>query len=262
MLALTLPRYVQDECAQRVLAAHSTATRAARFRSSASTATHSTEFAASSSTSVTSNTQQTPDESHAPHRRAAYHPQSAVPSTWTRGSSVRASSLPMTCGSSPLSARMASTASLSSGATTSTMPMPQLKVRSISVAPEREPAASQSNTGSGFHDFASNVAPIPSGSTRGRFSSKPPPVMWASAFTLPSLVGVRRAVPTDWPGAKGAGESQDRPERSTTLRTREKPLEWTPEEGTPMSTSPEAMESSRGSRSVRLTAPTAKPARS
>ena len=42
------------------------------------------------------------------------------------------------------------------------------------------------------------------------------------------------------PGAKGAGASQARPDASTMRRTSEKPFEWTPEEGRPISTSPAA----------------------
>ena len=41
------------------------------------------------------------------------------------------------------------TASASAAATTSTMPIPQLKVRSISVVPDLEPPASQPKTGGG-----------------------------------------------------------------------------------------------------------------
>ena len=44
-------------------------------------------------------------------------------------------------------------------------------------------------------------------------------------------VGVISASPSVLPGANGAGSSQPRPDRSTTRRTSEKPLEWTPEEG-------------------------------
>ena len=75
-----------------------------------------------------------------------------------------------------------------------TIPMPQLKVRSISVAPAAQPLASQSKTGSGVHAEASIAASTALGSTRGRFSRRPPPVMCASAFTLCVRIAARHGV--------------------------------------------------------------------
>eukprot|EP00967_Tisochrysis_lutea_P129162 scaffold221841_cov28-Tisochrysis_lutea.AAC.4 len=179
----------------------------------------------------------------------------------------------MTAACSPWVPSRVRSSSASAAATTSTIPIPQLKVRNNSGVPAREPVASQPNTGAGVHVVASSVQRTPRGSTRGRFSGKPPPVMCASALTLPvraaarqlltySLVGVRSASASDEVGANGAGASHGKPARSTTRRTSEKPLEWTPEEVRPRSTSPGAMSSRRGRIAARSTAPTAKPARS
>ena len=72
-----------------------------------------------------------------------------------------------------------------SGATTTTMPTPQLNVRSISGSAMPPVAASQRNSGVTGTRARSTRTPSPSGSTRGMFSVKPPPVMCASAFTPP-----------------------------------------------------------------------------
>ncbi len=76
-------------------------------------------------------------------------------------------------------------ASASPAATTTHMPMPQLKTRSISAAtpPVR---ASQAKTGGGAQAVASSTASVPAGSTRGRLPGSPPPVMCAAAFTRPA----------------------------------------------------------------------------
>ncbi len=60
---------------------------------------------------------------------------------------------------------------------------------------------------------------------------------------------------------QGQGDANVRPARETILRTRENPLEWTPEEARPMRTSPTMM-LEEGRIKLRSTAPTAKPARS
>ncbi len=69
------------------------------------------------------------------------------------------------------------------GATTMIMPIPQLKVRSISGWAMRPACANQRKMGKTGTAARSIRAQIPSGSTRGILSGKPPPVMWASAFT-------------------------------------------------------------------------------
>lgn len=65
------------------------------------------------------------------------------------------------------------TSAASAGATTRTMPRPQLNVRSISVSDARDAFASQPKTCGGDHDGASTSAAIAAGRTRGRFSRRP-----------------------------------------------------------------------------------------
>ena len=67
--------------------------------------------------------------------------------------------------------------------TTSTKPMPQLKVRHISSFATAPSRCSQSNTGGSTIAEASISRPSPSGTTRMMFSVRPPPVMWAMAWT-------------------------------------------------------------------------------
>ena len=88
---------------------------------------------------------------------------------------------------SPAAVSSAATASAASGAATTTMPMPQLKVRSISDSATPPTSDSQPKTGGGMIASRSMLMPTPSGSTRGRLSGKPPPVMWARAL-IPSVV--------------------------------------------------------------------------
>lgn len=65
------------------------------------------------------------------------------------------------------------------------MPTPQLKVRSISLAATPPVFASQEKTAGGLMAPRSISAARCFGSTRGIFSGKPPPVMWASALIAP-----------------------------------------------------------------------------
>ena len=94
---------------------------------------------------------------------------------------------------------------------------------------------------------SSGARPVPSGSTRGMFSSRPPPVMWASALIGWAASarqhvlhvqarrlhdGLRgRACRPVWRAGAPAG-------RSMHLRTSEKPFECTPLEARPSTTSP------------------------
>eukprot|EP00302_Diacronema_sp_CCMP2436_P021670 CAMPEP_0179969240 /NCGR_PEP_ID=MMETSP0983-20121128/34426_1 /TAXON_ID=483367 /ORGANISM="non described non described, Strain CCMP 2436" /LENGTH=91 /DNA_ID=CAMNT_0021883359 /DNA_START=352 /DNA_END=627 /DNA_ORIENTATION=+ len=71
--------------------------------------------------------------------------------------------------------------------TTSTMPMPQLKVRASSLASRRPVLASQAKTGGSSHDVRSSSAERASGRTRGRLSTSPPPVMCAMPLSSPAL---------------------------------------------------------------------------
>ena len=66
------------------------------------------------------------------------------------------------------------------------MPIPMLRVRYSS--PGSRPVASSrtsANSGGDGQDASSIRASTPDGSTRGTFSTRPPPVMWARALTLP-----------------------------------------------------------------------------
>jgi len=63
------------------------------------------------------------------------------------------------------------------------MPMPQLKVRSSSGTPALEQFASHPKTAGGAHAEPSTAQRTPAGSTRGKFSGSPPPVMWQRALT-------------------------------------------------------------------------------
>mmetsp|Transcript_11843 Transcript_11843/g.35577 ORF Transcript_11843/g.35577 Transcript_11843/m.35577 type:complete len:253 (-) Transcript_11843:2417-3175(-) len=176
--------------------------------------------------------------------------------------------------------------------TTRTRPMPQLKVRSMSSSgsgPAR-PWSQRKSGGKGLTAGASRLAARLSGSTRGRFSRRPPPVMWAapsrpqrstrwmglaysavgaskasasvvffsgvaSAAAKKSAAGRRRASGRP-PGTWGATAS------ARSLRTRLKPLAWRPVDGRASKTSPTVMVASLGSKSPRRTAPTQKPATS
>ena len=95
---------------------------------------------------------------------------------------------------SPSRRKISTTASAFSGAETTTMPTPQLKVRSISAlgnaAGRGEPAEQRRER----HAREIDAHAKPSGNTRGMFSVNPPPVMCASAFTPPvSRIAARHA---------------------------------------------------------------------
>ena len=75
------------------------------------------------------------------------------------------------------------TASASSGPLTSTIPMPMLKVANMSASLASVRRRSSSKIGGSVQVPRSMRAPRPGGTTRGRFSSNPPPVMWAAAWT-------------------------------------------------------------------------------
>ncbi len=73
------------------------------------------------------------------------------------------------------------------------MPIPQLKVRSISFSAMPPVVASHWNTGSTGMRARSMRAPTFFGSTRGMLSGNPPPVIWASALTaLVSRIAARQ----------------------------------------------------------------------
>ncbi len=96
-----------------------------------------------------------------------------------------AATSPMCVTSSPASSSSATTSLASSGGTARTMPMPQLKVRAISPGAMLPCRWRNAISPGCSHAPASITACAPSGSTRGIFSSKPPPVMCASASILP-----------------------------------------------------------------------------
>jgi hypothetical protein len=63
------------------------------------------------------------------------------------------------------------------------MPIPQLNVRAISASWMPPWRCSQSKIGGIGQRARSRRALVPCGSTRGMFSVRPPPVMWARPFT-------------------------------------------------------------------------------
>ena len=156
------------------------------------------------------------------------------------------------------------------------MPMPLLKVRFISMSSIPAVFCNQANSSVCGQLPLVRCAAMPSGNTRGIFSSKPPPVMWASALmpeassvfgcaakAANTLFTYKRvgAMMASLNGLPSSVTGHDEPARSITLRTSEKPLECTPAEAKPNTTSPgltfwpvKILDFS--------TAPTAKPARS
>jgi sulfate adenylyltransferase large subunit len=75
--------------------------------------------------------------------------------------------------------RIASARSVSSGATTAIMPTPMLNTRSISAASIRPSFCTQGNTPGTCHEPRSSTTCTWSGTILARFSTSPPPVMWA-----------------------------------------------------------------------------------
>src|SRR5262245_6577690 len=90
------------------------------------------------------------------------------------------STLPIRTGSYPAAVKRAITSASALGATTATMPMPQLKVRNISAASSLPTCCSQPNTAGACQAPRSTWAAAPAGRMRGKFSLRPPPVMCAS----------------------------------------------------------------------------------
>ena len=68
------------------------------------------------------------------------------------------------------------------------MPIPQLKVLSISASATPPASRSQPKTAGSSQAPRSTSAPMPSGRMRGRFSVSPPPVMCASPRTPPARI--------------------------------------------------------------------------
>src|SRR5215217_250053 len=98
------------------------------------------------------------------------------------GSSVRAVSWPTMAAVSPEAVRLWTSFSASSGVTATSMPTPQLKVRSISRSLMPPTLESQPKTAGTVTAPRSISAARSSGRTRGILSMKPPPVMCASAL--------------------------------------------------------------------------------
>src|SRR5215211_79236 len=92
---------------------------------------------------------------------------------------------PMRTGFSPAAPNASATCSSSAVPTMAIMPMPQLKVRSISAAATPPVLASQPNTGGTGIASRSSCTPTPFGRTRGILSGKPPPVMWTRPLSAP-----------------------------------------------------------------------------
>mmetsp|Transcript_56825 Transcript_56825/g.91977 ORF Transcript_56825/g.91977 Transcript_56825/m.91977 type:complete len:207 (-) Transcript_56825:2856-3476(-) len=101
-------------------------------------------------------------------------------------SSRRASS-PMTAASSSMSFSSLKTSSLCSGATTRTMPIPQLNVAANSSQEIWHLAAIQRNMGGSSHCSAFSCACRSRGRMRGILRESPPLVMGAAAFSHPAF---------------------------------------------------------------------------
>ena len=71
------------------------------------------------------------------------------------------------------------------------MPTPQLKVRSISAVDTFPFLCNQLNIGGIDQESSRTIARQPSGMTLGRFSGRPPPVMWAMAWTSTAVTSAR-----------------------------------------------------------------------
>ena len=153
---------------------------------------------------------------------------------------------------SPASAKTAASAAARSGATTATMPMPQLKVLSISASADPGGRASQAKTGGSVQASRSTSAPRPVGQHPRQVLGQPAAgdvgeAVHARRPAAPRAPGARRsasasssAAPSS-PAPKGRGRRPRRaPSASTTRRTRLKPFECTPLEARPSSTSPAA----------------------
>src|SRR6185369_12500727 len=94
---------------------------------------------------------------------------------------------PMIHAFSPRPLSRSTTSSASPAATASTMPIPMLKVRYISSRSTLPASARRPKSAGRSHLEMPMVARHPGGSTRGTFSSRPPPVMWAMPLMLKSL---------------------------------------------------------------------------
>src|SRR5271155_3570845 len=116
---------------------------------------------------------------------ARHQERSRCPRKPTRPLPLAATISPSRATVSPLAVRSALAASDALRSRTATIPMPQLKVRNISASPILPLEASHLNTGRTGTRPRSNETARPCGSTRGIFSTKPPPVIWASALTAP-----------------------------------------------------------------------------
>ncbi len=113
---------------------------------------------------------------------AAGHQIARRPVVRTRSPPASATTVPMTRGASPDSRRAAMTGPESSRAAKTIMPMPQLKVRSISDSATPPVRASHAKTGGTGIAPRSRLTPVPAPRTRGMLSGKPPPVMWHKAL--------------------------------------------------------------------------------
>src|SRR5258708_25133523 len=126
---------------------------------------------------------------HAPGQARSRRPRKP-----TRAASFAVTTSPRWTTVSPCAAKRSLAALAAFRSNTATMPMPQLKVRSISASVILPLAASHLNTGRTAPPSRSSATATPSGNTRGILSTNPPPVMWASALTaLVSRIAARHA---------------------------------------------------------------------
>src|SRR3984893_2982311 len=115
---------------------------------------------------------------HAPGQARSRCPRKPI-----RAPSFAATTSPSVTTVSPCAEKCSLAALAAVGSSTATMPIPQLKVRSISASVILPLAASHLNTGRIGTRSRSKETAKPSGNTRGILSTKPPPVMWARALT-------------------------------------------------------------------------------
>ncbi len=81
--------------------------------------------------------------------------------------------------------------STSPGSTTSTIPTPMLNVENMSASDAPAAPRTSSKIGGSGQEPRRMRAPNPGGSARGMFSTNPPPVMWAAAWSSPSCASDR-----------------------------------------------------------------------
>src|SRR5699024_2464631 len=101
---------------------------------------------------------------------------------------------PINLAVSPLSFKNSKVCLVSVLSTQTTIPIPQLKVRYSSFLDNCPSCCSQSKMGGHDQREVSISALSVGGSTRGKFSNNPPPVIWASACTSIILINCSKGL--------------------------------------------------------------------